>query len=92
MPQSRYSSHVSRKSDSKENRLERIVKIRGGSDWRYFAAGGSCAAISHAITTPIDVVKTKMQSDPTKFKGMMCALKLILKEEGPAGLLKGLGK
>jgi hypothetical protein len=27
-------------------------------DDRYFVAGGTCAAISHGITTPIDVVRT----------------------------------
>jgi hypothetical protein len=26
-------------------------------DYRYFVAGGTCAAISHGITTPIDVVR-----------------------------------
>ena len=26
-------------------------------DYRYFVAGGTCAAISHGITCPIDVVK-----------------------------------
>ena len=33
-------------------------------DYRYFVAGGTCAAVSHGITTPIDVVKTKLQADP----------------------------
>lgn len=33
-------------------------------DYRYFVAGGTCAAISHGITTPIDVVKTKIQANP----------------------------
>ena len=33
-------------------------------DYRYFVAGGTCAAFSHGITTPIDVVKTKIQSNP----------------------------
>lgn len=36
-----------------------LVKLRGGAgggesvDWRYFLAGGICAATSHGITTPI---------------------------------------
>lgn len=33
-------------------------------DYRYFVAGGTCAAFSHGITTPIDVVKTKIQANP----------------------------
>ena len=40
---------------------KKLVLIRGGSsdeglksiDWRYFLAGGICAACSHGITTPI---------------------------------------
>ena len=33
----------------------------GGADWRFFAAGGVSAGFSHGITTPMDVIKTKMQ-------------------------------
>jgi hypothetical protein len=33
-------------------------------DYRYFVAGGTCAAFSHGITTPIDVVKTRIQANP----------------------------
>lgn len=33
-------------------------------DYRYFVAGGTCAAFSHGITTPIDVVKTRLQANP----------------------------
>ena len=32
------------------------------ADPRYFISGGICAAASHGITTPLDVVKTKIQS------------------------------
>ena len=61
-------------------------------DYRYFVAGGTCAAFSHGITTPIDVVKTKIQSEPEKYKhGMRQAALDIIKTEGPGALLAGLG-
>jgi solute carrier family 25 phosphate transporter 3 len=51
-----------------------------------------CAACSHGITTPIDVVKTKIQTNPSKYKGgMLKAAKEIVAEEGPGYLLAGLG-
>eukprot|EP01038_Epipyxis_sp_PR26KG_P014288 gene14288-19168_t len=75
-----------------------IIDIRGGSDglssmdWRYFLAGGICAATSHGITTPIDVIKTKMQTDPEKYsKGVLQAAKDIVAAEGVGFLLSGLG-
>ena len=76
-----------------------LIKIRGGSsesssvDWRFFVAGGICAACSHGITTPIDVVKTKMQTNPEKYsEGVLAAAKDIVKTEGAAFLLSGLGE
>ena len=61
-------------------------------DLRYFVAGGTCAAFSHGVTCPIDVVKTKIQSEPEKYKhGMRQAALDIIKTEGPGALLAGLG-
>jgi solute carrier family 25 phosphate transporter 3 len=61
-------------------------------DYRYFVAGGTCAAISHGLTTPIDVVKTRIQADPAKYnKGMRQATVAIIQEDGPQVLLGGLG-
>jgi len=61
-------------------------------DYRYFVAGGVCAATSHGITTPIDVVKTRMQAQPEVYdKGIQAATVSILKTEGPGALLGGLG-
>lgn len=59
-------------------------------DYRYFVAGGSCAAISHGITCPIDVVKTRMQSNPEKYKSLLPATATIIKEEGASALVAGL--
>lgn len=63
-----------------------------GVDYRYFVAGGVCAAYSHGITTPIDVIKTKMQADPMEYSdGMLSAAAKIIKKDGPGVLLGGLG-
>lgn len=34
-----------------------LIFISGPGQWRYYLAGGICAAVSHAITTPVDVIK-----------------------------------
>ena len=62
-----------------------------GSDPRFFIAGGASAAISHGITTPLDVVKTKMQSDSslTTLSPSEAALRIVEKE-GLKALTAGL--
>lgn len=34
------------------------------------AAGGICCSITHAALTPVDVVKTRVQLDPVKVRGL----------------------
>lgn len=62
-------------------------------DFRYFLSGGICVAASHGITTPIDVIKTRIQSEPDKFQGMSvpAATAVIVQESGAEVLLVGLG-
>jgi len=61
-------------------------------DARYFLSGGLCAALSHGITTPIDVVKTRIQSEPEVFnEGLASATKAIVTQDGVGALLGGLG-
>ena len=63
----------------------------GGLDWRYFAAGGISAALSHGYTTPVDVVKTRMQTNPELYNGSVpVAVRRILEDEGALFLLQGL--
>jgi hypothetical protein len=57
-------SSNSRCNKSDKGVINKALKIRGGGleelaniDWRYFVAGGVCAATSHGITTPIGMIK-----------------------------------
>jgi len=66
---------------------------------KFFAAGGICCCISHAVAVPVDVVKTRQQSDPTRYQdaatgqplGIAETAARIAREEGPGMLLQGLG-
>jgi len=61
-------------------------------DPRYFLSGGLCAAASHGVATPIDVVKTRMQSEPEAYDGgFLDAARKILEADGAGVLLTGLG-
>jgi hypothetical protein len=42
--------------------LLNLVRMSSAGSWRYFLAGGVCAAVSHAIPTPIDVVKVSLRN------------------------------
>jgi len=69
-----------------------LVTVSGPGGWRYYLAGGICAAVSHGLTTPIDVVKTRQQIDPElKEKGMVKSTMKIIKNDGLQSLLAGLG-
>ncbi len=54
------------------------------------AAGYGAAAVTAAITTPLDVAKTRMQTAPQKL-GMGAAFKSIMSEGGVRALYTGAG-
>jgi solute carrier family 25 phosphate transporter 3 len=61
------------------------------ADPRYFLSGGICAAASHGITTPVDVIKTRQQAAPDQYTGgLVNVARTISKEDGPTALLGGL--
>ena len=84
-----------------------ISKSAIEGSWRYFAAGGICASFSHAVATPIDVIKTRQQVDEGNFVshtdgkngtdsyhhsyGIAKTIRNLMKEEGAGILLAGLG-
>ncbi|PWZ02055.1 putative phosphate transport protein MIR1 [Testicularia cyperi] len=59
---------------------------------RFFLAGAACCAITHGAVTPIDVVKTRIQLEPTVYnKGMIGGFRQVVAKEGAGALLTGLG-
>lgn len=63
------------------------------ADYGKFAlAGAMGCGITHGAMTPIDVIKTRIQLEPTVYNtGMIGSLKKIVSSEGAGALLTGLG-
>lgn len=62
-------------------------------DYASFAlAGAMGCGLTHGAMTPIDVIKTRIQLEPTVYnKGMVGSFKQIVSTEGAGALLTGLG-
>lgn len=58
---------------------------------QYFLAGGVCALLTHSALTPVDVVKTRLQTRPGAYSDALDVIQRIVKFEGAAVLLTGLG-
>ncbi|KAH9480646.1 Mitochondrial phosphate carrier protein [Psilocybe cubensis] len=69
-----------------------VPQFTGKDYTSFFLAGALCCTISHGAMTPIDVVKTRIQIDPT-FKGhsFVSGSRKLLAAEGPRGFLTGFG-
>jgi solute carrier family 25 (mitochondrial phosphate transporter), member 3 len=70
----------------------RFTLLQINENWsRYFIAGGIGSAISHTVSVPFDVVKTKKQAVPELSElGVVKAFQKIVADEGLSVLLKGL--
>lgn len=55
--------------------------------------GAFSGALTGAITTPLDVIKTRLmvQGSANQYKGILDCVQTIVREEGPPALLKGIG-
>ncbi|KAI1124147.1 mitochondrial phosphate carrier protein [Nemania abortiva] len=59
---------------------------------RYALAGAVCCSFTHAILTPIDIVKTRIQVDPLAYNhGISGGLRRVVASEGAGALATGLG-
>ena len=53
-------------------------------------AGGSAGAIGVMIGNPLDVIKVRMQTSPSKYQTLRQSVALIVKNEGYRAFLKGM--
>ncbi|KAI5788963.1 mitochondrial phosphate carrier protein [Peziza echinospora] len=59
---------------------------------RFALAGAVCCGITHGALTPVDVIKTRIQLEPTVYnKGMIPAFRQVVSSEGAGALLTGFG-
>ncbi|XP_072998648.1 S-adenosylmethionine carrier 1, chloroplastic/mitochondrial isoform X1 [Typha latifolia] len=71
----------------------RIAAKRELNDPENAIIGAFAGAITGAITTPLDVMKTRLmvQGPANQYNGLLHCFQTIVREEGPAVFLKGLG-
>ncbi|WFD00833.1 mitochondrial phosphate carrier protein [Malassezia yamatoensis] len=59
---------------------------------RFALAGALCCSITHGAMTPVDVVKTRIQLEPSKYtSGVLGSFRQIISQEGAGALLTGAG-
>ncbi|KAI1807788.1 mitochondrial phosphate carrier protein [Daldinia bambusicola] len=59
---------------------------------RYAFSGAICCSFTHAILTPVDVVKTRVQLEPVKYnRGLAGGMRQIIANDRAGALLTGFG-
>lgn len=77
--------------------LKKVASERKGGrplqTWETSVCGSIAGAVSATITTPLDVVKTRLMTQSMtapKYKGIVHGIRTIAREEGPKALMAGL--
>lgn len=82
-------SHAAIATTESMNIIESIL-----NHWQYFVCGSLCCTISHGVTVPIDVIKTRIQVtnvEGNKENNILSVTKDIINDEGIAVLFSGMG-
>jgi hypothetical protein len=69
--------------------IERERQLDVASYLRFCLSGAICCAGVHLIVTPIDVVKTKVQTDPERYPGAVAAFNKVVTDDGIGGFFAG---
>ena len=56
---------------------------------RFALSGALCSSMVHLVLTPLDVVKTNLQTNPKKYPDPVSAFNTLLEENGVYGLYAG---
>ncbi len=63
--------------------------LEGGASTTHLAASGLAGLVAAAVSSPADVVKSRVMADPARYPGFASALTTTLREEGPSALYRG---
>jgi solute carrier family 25 phosphate transporter 3 len=70
--------------------IEREKSLNASTVIRFIASGAVCSSVAHLVLTPIDVVKTKVQTKPDVYSGgIVNTFKKVLDEEGSKSFFTG---
>lgn len=69
--------------------IERERELDASTLLRFYLSGAICCSSVHLVLTPIDVIKTNMQTKPEKYPGPFEALRIISRENGVTGFFTG---
>jgi solute carrier family 25 phosphate transporter 3 len=69
--------------------IEREMELGVATYLRFVASGAVCCSGVHLALTPIDVVKTKVQTDPDNYPGIVRGFKKQLEIGGVSGFFTG---
>jgi solute carrier family 25 phosphate transporter 3 len=69
--------------------VERDLTLDLSSFLRFCASGAVCASGVHLLVTPLDVIKTKIQTDPDNYPDPVTAFQKLVKDQGLTGFFSG---
>jgi solute carrier family 25 phosphate transporter 3 len=70
--------------------VERQTPLSAGDAARIFLSGGLCGSAAHTALVPLDVVKTRLQSDLGRYAGPLDCVRTLSREEGLSAFTQGL--
>jgi uncharacterized membrane protein YgcG len=71
--------------------VQRVLPLQLEETAKIFVAGGLCSASAHTLLVPLDVVKTRLQTEPGRYAGPLECAATVYSDEGAAGFAQGVG-